>query len=52
MHIIGDLHQPLHAGNGIEREGNDVKLKFFRKDSNLHRVWDSGLINKQQWSYT
>jgi hypothetical protein len=52
VHIIGDLHQPLHAGNGIERGGNDVKLKFFRKDSNLHRVWDSGLINKQQWSYT
>ena len=52
VHIIGDLHQPFHAGNGKDRGGNDVKLKFFWEDSNLHRVWDSGLIDKQQLSYT
>ncbi|MEP1384172.1 MAG: S1/P1 nuclease [Paraglaciecola sp.] len=52
IHIIGDLHQPFHAGNGTDRGGNDVKLKFFWQDSNLHRVWDSGLIDSQQLSYT
>ena len=52
VHIIGDLHQPFHAGNGKDKGGNDVKLKFFWEDSNLHRVWDSGLIDRQQWSYT
>ncbi len=52
VHIIGDLHQPFHAGNGKDRGGNDVKLKFFWEDSNLHRVWDSGLIDRQKWSYT
>jgi hypothetical protein len=52
VHIIGDLHQPFHAGNGKDRGGNDVKLKFFWEDSNLHRVWDSGLIDRQQLSYT
>ena len=52
VHIIGDLHQPFHAGNGLDRGGNDVKLKFFWEDSNLHRVWDSGLIDRQQLSYT
>lgn len=52
VHIIGDLHQPFHAGNGLDRGGNDVKLQFFWEDSNLHRVWDSGLIDKQQLSYT
>lgn len=52
VHIIGDLHQPFHAGNGTDRGGNDVKLKFFWEDSNLHRVWDSGLIDRQQLSYT
>ncbi|WP_339720809.1 S1/P1 nuclease [uncultured Paraglaciecola sp.] len=52
VHIIGDLHQPFHAGNGIDRGGNDVKLTFFWEDSNLHRVWDSGLIDRQQLSYT
>jgi len=52
VHIIGDLHQPFHAGNGTDKGGNDVKLKFFWDDSNLHRVWDSGLIDRQQLSYT
>jgi hypothetical protein len=52
VHIIGDLHQPFHAGNGLDKGGNDVKLTFFWEDSNLHRVWDSGLIDRQQLSYT
>jgi hypothetical protein len=52
VHIIGDLHQPFHAGNGLDRGGNDVKLMFFWEDSNLHRVWDSGLIDRQKLSYT
>ncbi len=52
IHIVGDLHQPLHAGNGTDRGGNDKKVEFFWKSSNLHRVWDSGLIDKQQLSYT
>lgn len=52
VHIIGDLHQPLHVGNGTDRGGNDVKLEFFWEMSNLHRVWDSGLIDRKQLSYT
>lgn len=52
VHIIGDLHQPLHAGNGTDRGGNDRKVTFFYNPSNLHRVWDSGLIDGQQLSYT
>lgn len=52
VHIIGDLHQPLHAGNGTDRGGNDVKVNFFWEESNLHRVWDSGLIDRKQLSYT
>ncbi|MBT0586852.1 S1/P1 nuclease [Alteromonas oceanisediminis] len=52
VHIIGDLHQPLHAGNGTDRGGNDVKVRFFWEDSNLHRVWDSGLLDRRQLSYS
>jgi hypothetical protein len=25
VHIIGDLHQPLHVGNGTDKGGNDFK---------------------------
>ncbi|MBT1451719.1 S1/P1 nuclease [Glaciecola sp. XM2] len=52
IHIIGDLHQPLHAGNGLDRGGNDVRVSFFNDDSNLHRVWDSGLIDRRGLSFT
>jgi hypothetical protein len=52
IHIIGDLHQPLHVGNGTDRGGNNRKLSFFRANSNLHRVWDSGMIDQKKLSYT
>ncbi len=52
IHIVGDLHQPLHAGNGTDKGGNDVKVRFFRDDTNLHAVWDSGLIDQDQLSYS
>jgi hypothetical protein len=52
VHIVGDLHQPLHAGNGTDKGGNDFKLEYFWEASNLHRVWDSGIIEGQELSYT
>ncbi len=52
IHLVGDIHQPLHVGNGEDRGGNQVKVKFMWKDSNLHRVWDSGLIDEEGLSYT
>jgi hypothetical protein len=51
-HLVGDLHQPLHVGNGTDKGGNDFKIKWFGDYSNLHRIWDSDLINHQQLSYT
>ncbi|CAB0150356.1 hypothetical protein PSI9734_00909 [Pseudidiomarina piscicola] len=54
VHIIGDLHQPLHVGSAAlnDRGGNDVKVTFFGEQSNLHRVWDSGLVEHQKLSYS
>ncbi|GAB4237384.1 MAG: S1/P1 nuclease [Ekhidna sp.] len=52
IHLIGDIHQPLHVGNGEDRGGNDLKLEYFWKSSNLHRVWDSEMIDGQKYSYT
>ncbi len=52
IHIIGDLHQPLHAGNGTDRGGNDFKVSYFSEPSNLHRVWDTQMIESQNLSYT
>ena len=52
IHIVGDLHMPLHAGNGTDKGGNDVKVLFNREATNLHAVWDSGLIDQEQLSYS
>ncbi|MAY83459.1 MAG: S1/P1 Nuclease [Flavobacteriales bacterium] len=52
VHLIGDIHQPLHVGNGEDRGGNSVKIKWFYEKSNLHRIWDSGMIDSKQLSYT
>ncbi len=52
VHLVGDIHQPLHVGNGEDRGGNDVKLEYFFSSSNLHRVWDSGIIDQQKYSYS
>ncbi len=52
IHFIGDLHQPLHVGRGEDKGGNDIQVQWFRNGSNLHRVWDSDMIDYYGMSYT
>ena len=52
VHIIGDLHQPLHVGNGKDRGGNSIRLKWFGESTNLHSIWDTKLIDFQKLSYS
>ncbi len=52
IHIIGDLQQPLHAGNGTDRGGNDFLCTWFDEVTNLHMVWDEKLIQYEELSYT
>jgi hypothetical protein len=44
VHLVEDLHQPLHVGNHADRGGNDLQVRFFGDGTNLHRLWDEGLI--------
>ena len=52
IHIVGDLHQPLHVGKCCDRGGNDVKVTWFGKLTNLHAVWDSALPDEEQLSFS
>jgi hypothetical protein len=45
-HFVQDMHQPLHVGERHDKGGNDLQVRFFDDGSNLHRVWDSGLIER------
>jgi hypothetical protein len=49
-HFVGDIHQPLHVGRASDRGGNEVRVSWFGKSSNLHRVWDSALISRLRLS--
>lgn len=52
IHLVGDIHQPLHVGRPGDKGGNDIKVKWFRRETDLHSVWDSEMINGSQLSYT
>ena len=44
VHLVADVHQPLHAGYAEDRGGNTHQLQAFMRGTNLHAFWDSGLI--------
>jgi hypothetical protein len=52
VHIVGDLHQPLHNGRPGDRGGNDVKVKWFGRDTNLHAIWDTAIIEDTKYSFS
>lgn len=48
IHLIGDIHQPMHAITGYsqklpkgDRGGNLVEIQFGKAKTNLHAFWDS-----------
>ena len=52
VHFIGDLHMPLHVGLKEDRGGNSFKVNWFGKQTNLHSVWDTKIIEGYEMSYT
>ncbi len=48
IHLLQDLHQPLHVGDNRDRGGNAVQITYYRDDrTNLHQLWDSGLFRNR-----
>ena len=53
VHMVGDLHCPMHAGRLSDRGGNNTRVMWFRNETSLHSVWDSKMIDSaRQWSYS
>lgn len=46
-HLVGDLHQPLHAGYRDDRGGNSVNIVYQGQPHNLHEFWDSVVIRER-----
>jgi hypothetical protein len=45
-HFVGDIHQPLHLGYASDRGGNRISLRYRGRNTNLHALWDQGLIQR------
>ncbi len=53
VHMVGDIHCPMHAGRLSDLGGNRTKVKWFGSNTNLHSVWDSKIIDSsRKWSYS
>lgn len=52
IHLLGDLHQPLHVGIAKDKGGNTFQVQWFNKGTNLHKVWDEHMLEEYGMSYT
>jgi hypothetical protein len=57
IHLVGDLHQPMHTGRYEDYGGSKIRLKFKGRkgtetNTNLHVLWDSNLIDDFKMSFT
>jgi hypothetical protein len=49
-HLVGDMHQPLHAGRATDRGGTDITVTYRNQITNLHFFWDQDLVEMEQGS--
>jgi hypothetical protein len=47
LHLVGDLHQPLHAADNHDHGGNDIRVKGAASSpGNLHHYWDTVFVKR------
>ncbi len=52
IHMVGDMHCPMHAGRLSDLGGNRRSIYFFGRKTNLHSIWDSAILESaHKWSY-
>lgn len=53
IHLVGDMHCPMHAGRLSDIGGNLRPVLMFGKKTNLHSAWDTAIPEAaRKWSYT
>jgi hypothetical protein len=51
IHLVGDAHQPMHVSREEDKGGNAIELIAGGRNTNLHALWDSGLLDQERKSY-
>lgn len=52
IHLFADAHQPMHVSREVDLGGNKIEVIFFGRKTNIHRVWDSDLVENEKYSFT
>lgn len=50
-HFVGDVHQPLHVGFIGDEGGNTIIVRWYRRKTNLHHIWDNMIIESALKSF-
>lgn len=46
VHLIADIHQPLHAGLKKDRGGNWYEVRYEKNPMSLHKLWDHTIVKR------
>lgn len=53
VHVLGDIHQPLHVGDNGDAGGNKLNVSVDGKPPrNLHSWWDSGFLQQMMRGFS
>lgn len=52
VHLVGDVHQPLHVGHADDRGGNSILVSWRGHDTNLHSIWDGDIVEYPGLTFT
>jgi hypothetical protein len=50
INLVADAHQPMHVAGAEDKGGKRIKVHFENKNTNLHALWDSSLIEHGGYS--
>jgi S1/P1 Nuclease len=46
IHLVGDIHQPLHAATDADKGGNCIRVESHPRAQNLHAAWDTAVVDE------
>lgn len=53
IHLVGDMHCPLHLGRLTDLGGNQRPVLLFGRKANFHSAWDTAIPEAaHKWSYS
>lgn len=53
IHLLGDMHCPMHLGRLSDLGGNQVPVTLFSRSTSLHSAWDTGIVEAaHKWGYS